>query len=272
MDYFFDFIERRKFGILATFIVHMALFMYLQIETYTTKVYYGDNDVYARIEQNEEVIPIDSENIELPDDAENWSGAVKNITQDVHDKRERSTEGFSRTSVDSKVEANVRDLERQFFEEFQQGRIGGSEGNTDSPSKTVSGKSETSNKEKSSKSSSEKNAGTKSGGDGGKTVYAGKTMVSYDLEGRTPHNGNDWYIRNPGYTCGFSSNGTVVVAIRVNQNGDVIAARYVQERSKNANSCMIEKAQEYALLSRFAYNSSAAKTQEGYITYNFVSQ
>ena len=272
MDYFFDFIERRKFGILATFIAHMALFMYLQIETYTTKVYYGDNDVYARIEQHEEIIPLDPENVELPDDVETWSGSVKNITQDVHDKRERSTEGFSRTSVDSKVEANVRDLERQFFEEFQQGRAGGNEGSNDSSPNTGGGKSETSNKEKTSSSASEKSSGTTSGGDGGKKVYAGKTMVSYDLEGRTPHNGNDWYIRNPGYTCGSSSNGTVVVAIRVNQNGDVIAARYVQERSRNANTCMIEKAQEYALMSRFAYKSSAAKTQDGYITYNFVSQ
>ena len=265
MDRFFDFIERRKFGIMATFIVHMAVFMYLQIETYTTKVYYSDNDVYVRIE-NEEIIPLEPENIEMPTDAQSWNGEVKNITQDASDKRAKATEGFSKSSIDSKVEQNVKELERQFFSEFSSSKSS----ETGTQSKTTNKESVT-DKEKSTKSSqSEKQS--ENGGDGLSTIYAGKTMVKYDLAGRFPHNKNDWYIRNPGYTCGSNSNGTVVVAIRVNQNGDVIGARYIPERSSGANPCMIEKAQEYALKSRFAFKESAPKAQDGFITYNFVSQ
>lgn len=96
-------------------------------------------------------------------------------------------------------------------------------------------------------------------------------MVSYKLENRHPHNKNDWHIRNPGYTCN-NSNGKVVIAIRVNNNGDVIQAKYVPELSNNANSCMIEQAERYAKMSRFAYSSSAPKAQDGYIYYTFVSR
>ncbi len=261
MDRFFDFIERRKFGILATFALHMLVFMYLQIETYTVKVYYNDNEVYAQVDQ-EELIELDPENIEVPEDMQNWDGEVKNLTKDANDKREKATEGFSKSSVDSKVEQNVKDLEKQFFEEFNKGKEQG---------KTSSESSQDSKEKEKAKTSQEKSNG-ETGGDGLKTVFAGKTMVNYDLAGRYPHNKNDWYIRNPGYTCGSNSNGTVVVAIRVNQNGDVISARYIAESSSNANTCMIEKAQEYALKSRFAYKETAPKTQDGFITYNFVSQ
>lgn len=261
MDRFFDFIERRKFGILATFALHMLVFMYLQIETYTVKVYYDDNEVYAQVDQ-EELIELDPENIEVPEDMQNWDGEVKNLTKDANDKREKANEGFSKSSVDSKVEQNVKDLEKQFFDEFNKGKEQG---------KTSSESSQDSKEKEKAKTSQEKSNG-ETGGDGLKTVYAGKTMKTFELVGRNPHNMNDWYIRNPGYTCGSGSNGTVAVAIRVNQNGDVISARYSPERSQNASACMIEKAQEYALKSRFTYSESAPKIQDGFIIYIFVSQ
>jgi hypothetical protein len=262
MDKFFDFIERRKFGILVTFLLHMAIFLYLQIETYSVKAYYGDNEVYARLEQDEEVIELNPDQIEQPDAMQQQSGDVKNLTQSSSDTRQKSYENFSKTSVDSKVEASVRDLERQFLEEINSGKTDKKSGGEASKPKETTDK----------KTNKETDPNEVKGGDGIATSYGGNTMVRYELPNRTPHNGNDWYIRNPGYTCGSSSNGTVVVAIRVNPAGDVISARYIPEKSSGANGCMIEKAQEYALKSRFAYKSDAPKTQEGTITYNFVSK
>lgn len=263
MDRFFDFIEKHRFGILTTFVVHMGIFLYLQLETYSSNVYFGDNEVYARIEVPEEMIPIEPDEIEIPEEMQQQSGEVKNLTKDVHDKREKVNEGFSRSSVDNKVEQDVKNLEQEFFNEYKNSR----------PQTGTSGETteqRTSNNQRTSTTNSQNNESDSSSG--GDKVYAGRTMVNYDLEGRKPHNNNDWYIRNPGYTCGSGSNGTVVIAIRVNQNGDVISARYVAEKSVNANNCMIQKAEEYALKSRFAYKESAPKSQDGFIMYNFDSK
>lgn len=274
MDSIFDFIEKRKFGILTTFMLHLALLMYLQVETYDYKVFYTSNDVPTRLDaREEELIELTPEQIQVDkQQMAQWDGEVKNITQDAHDTRAKSRDNFSRTSVDSKVEQNVKDLERQFFDEFRAGRPASESGQqTGSSGQSSEGKTQ-GGKTSKSDTKSGSDDGKQSGGDGGKTVYAGRTMVKYDLKGRFPHNNNDWHIRNPGYTCGMSSNGTVVVAIRVNPNGDVVSARYVPEMSNRANPCMIEKAEEYALKSRFAFKEGAPKLQEGFITYNFVSQ
>jgi len=274
MDKLFDFIEKRKFGILATFMLHLVLLMYLQIETYDYKVYYTSNDVPLRMERDEEeLIELSPEQIEVDKkQVAEWQGDVKNITQDAHDTRAKSRENFSRTSVDSKVEQNVKELERQFFDEFRSGRPTSENGQQTGTIGTTADGKQHAGKTTKSENASTSNEGKQSGGDGGKTVYEGRTMVKYDLKGRFPHNNNDWHIRNPGYTCGSSSNGTVVVAIRVNPNGDVVSVRYVPEMSTKASACMIEKAEEYALKSRFAFKDGAAKLQDGFITYNFVSQ
>src|SRR5690606_23317624 len=106
----------------------------------------------------------------------------------VHDKREKVNEGFSRSSVDNKVEQDVKNLEQEFFNEYKNSR----------PQTGTSGETteqRTSNNQRTSTTNSQNNeSGSSSGGD---KVYAGRTMVNYDLEGRKPHNNNDWYIRNP---------------------------------------------------------------------------
>jgi len=105
---------------------------------------------------------------------------------------------------------------------------------------------------------------------GAKTVYAGNVMVSWSLSQRTAHLNNNWYVRNPGYTCGQGSSGKITVQIKVNQNGSVIDAIVLS--SGGASDCMTQQAIKYAKLSRFNYSSTASTSQVGTITYTFVSQ
>ena len=105
---------------------------------------------------------------------------------------------------------------------------------------------------------------------GGNTAYSGNVMVDWLLKGRTPHQNDNWWIRNPGYTCGYGSSGRVTVHIKVNQNGDVVSV--VPVATAGSNKCMIEQALSYARKSRFNYSSSATSQQEGTITYTFISQ
>lgn len=96
----------------------------------------------------------------------------------------------------------------------------------------------------------------------------GETMVSWDLDGRNAHQKNDWYVRNPGYTCGKGINAKVVIKVRVNSNGDVITV--TSQAPPGTNECCIEQAKKYAKMSRFEFSDK--QWQEGTITYNFKSQ
>jgi len=275
MDKFLDFLEKKRWGILATFMIHMGLLLYLQIDTYSYTLPERRFEVMSEVIE-EEFIELNPEQILIPEDLkaqQTISGDVKNITQNIADKREKSMENFSRSSTDEKVEQRVKDLERQFFEELASGRPSSesSSSSGESSSKSAGGASNSSKPNEPSKSNKE-NTASNSGASGSDKQFGGNTMVRFELKDRFPHNKNDWHIRNPGYTCGNNSNGLVVIAIRVNQNGDVVSARYLPEMSSNANNCMIEQAEIYAKKSRFAYKADAPKTQDGFIYYTFVSK
>jgi hypothetical protein len=103
----------------------------------------------------------------------------------------------------------------------------------------------------------------------GNSSYEGAVMVGFSVQNRTAFEGNTWYVRNPGYTCGFNAAGLVYLQIEVNAAGKVLAATFVPSKSKNASACMIEQALKYAKLSRF---SSGAANASGWITYQFEAQ
>ena len=102
--------------------------------------------------------------------------------------------------------------------------------------------------------------------------YAGRVMVSFKVGlQRTAFNNNNWYVRNPGYTCNKGS-GRVVVNVVVSSNGRVKKATINRELSVNANQCMLDKGLEYARMSRFNILSSMNQEETGYISYEFISQ
>jgi hypothetical protein len=268
-----DFIEKRKWGILVTFILHLGLLLYLQIDTYSYTLPVRSYELMAEVIEDE-YIELSPEQIVIPEEQlmQNYSGDVKNITKSANDRREKSYDNFSRSSIDQKVEERVRDLEKQFFDEFASARTGSAESGSEVINKNASSGEQSSSSKSNDSNKSQKENTLSAGANSSDRQYAGRTMVRYDLKNRYPHNNNDWYIRNPGYTCGNNANGTVAVAIRVNQNGDVVSARYVPEMSENANACMIEQAEIYAKKSRFAFKGDAPKTQDGFIYYTFISK
>jgi hypothetical protein len=95
-------------------------------------------------------------------------------------------------------------------------------------------------------------------------------MVSWSLTERTAYSNNNWYVRNPGYTCDQDSYGKITIQIKVDQNGSVIYASVLEKGE--ASQCMINQAIKYAKLSRFNYSITATSNQIGTITYTFISQ
>jgi hypothetical protein len=250
-----DFIDKYKFGIIATFAAYMFLFVYLQMSTYTQYFPITPFHEGARMENIEE-IDLEPNQIEV---GEEFQSDMKNMARDVNDKREKSSKEYYENQSSKEVEESVKDYEKKLFEE--------SGGATER--KRIQEEMESQKELEENKAKESDQPVAKTGGD---KAYSGNVMVEWVLANRDPHKNDNWYVRNPGYTCGYGSNGAVAIDIKVNQNGDVTSAVYNPGNSAGANPCMIEQATKYAKLSRFKYDVNAGKIQSGTILYRFASQ
>ncbi len=246
-------LDKYKFGLLAVLGTYILIFIYLQLQSYSQYIPYEPFYDGSYVEIPDEEIQLKPENIMLPND---MSQDVKNISRDANDTREKSYEEYYQNASDESVAEEYRKLEQQMYEE-----AGGEKTRAEIRTEMDQRKLEEV-KQKSDNQSSKQETGNK--------TYAGNVMVEWVLANRDAHKKNNWYVRNPGYTCGYGSSGVVTVMIRVNQNGNVISAIYEANQSRGANSCMIKQAVKYAKMSRFSFDH--AKSQEGRITYTFIAQ
>lgn len=246
-----NFIDKYKFGIIASLTAYMIIFVYLQMESYTQ--YFPITPFHEGPQLDQEEFVLEPEQIEV---SEEYTSDLKNISRDVNDTRERAYENYSSNKSAKAVEESVKDYERRLFEE-----AGGEKERERIQEERAEQRLLESQQPK-----TEKKVPAKTGGD---VAYAGSVMVEWELANRNPHQDNNWYVRNPGYTCGKGS-GTVAVTIRVNKNGDVTSAAV--KSASGANQCMIDQSVKYAKMSRFKYSSSAPNIQEGTIIYRFVGQ
>ena len=255
MNNFFDLLDKFKYGIIAAIVSYLLIFMYLQLGSYEETWLIDPFHDGARIEIPEEDVHLKPENIQLPPDFN--AGELKSISRDMNDDRKKAMDKWSQNKSLSDVEQSVKDFEKKAFEQS------GGEAERKRIQQEMDDR-------KNKKDNSNNKPKDNSNATGGNTSFAGNVMVDWSLQGRTAHQNNNWYVRNPGYTCGVGSSGRIVIAIRVNNNGDVMTA--VPTSVGSANSCMIEQAIKYAKMSRFNFSSGAEKNQEGTIIYTFVSQ
>ncbi len=252
-----QFIERYRWGIIAAFAVFTGVFVYLQFEIY--EQYWPVNPFSDQPEvsvQDEKELMVTPEDLMIQQDQS--LSDVKSISRSSDDQRKRSDENWSQNAPSEDGASKAKDYVKQLFEE------------TGGAAKRQAIKEEMEQRKKVQTSSSDRSNEQTSSQKGGKTAYSGNVMVDWSLKGRAPHQNDNWWIRNPGYTCGYGSTGRVTVHIKVNQNGNVVSA--VPVASSGSNQCMIDQAVIYARKSRFNYSGSAAAQQEGTITYTFVSQ
>jgi TonB family protein len=256
---FLHILERYQYGIIAAIAIYIGCFIYLEMETYTR--YF---DVKPFFEENQ--VEIESEFIEIPPesiviDMKTSQGEVKNMSRSMQDTRERSLENWTQNQASGSsksAEQKVRDYEKSLFEQ-----AGGA-----SERQRIQKEMDLRKNQQNNAVNTTKVTATTT--NGGKTAYAGNVMVDWSLPNRMPHQNNNWFVRNPGYTCGYGASGKVTVKIVVNQNGDVTNAVPIEKST--ASECMIEQAVKYAKLSRFNYAGNDSKSQNGTITYTFVSQ
>ena len=94
--------------------------------------------------------------------------------------------------------------------------------------------------------------------------YSGPSVLSYTLDGRKAS-----HLPIPAYRCYGS--GDVTVIIKVNNAGQVVSAKVMEEISSGDN-CLRSFAIRAARLSRFNASSTAPANQTGEIVYRFIAQ
>lgn len=253
-----ELLDRYKFGVVAVFATYMIIFVYSNAATFTytppTQPFLDQAQIIQDDDEDDQEITPDD--VEVPPDFD-FSSNVKNMSQNVDDERDASFEKFSQKRSSAQIAQDIKNLETQLKDES-----GGSAKRAELQKLIDQRKAQQEEADRNAENNPDSNLPTS------ENKYAGQTMVSYDLSGRNAHNNNDWYVRNPGYTCD-GSNGIVVIDVKANKNGDVISAQYNAGASKGANQCMISKATEYAKKSRFMASSKSSQ-QTGYIKYTFV--
>ena len=240
-------IDRHKLGILAAFSVYILVFIFLEIITYQTYFPIQPFNEQPTILITTDELLITKENLQLNQDF-NYNDS-KNISKDQNDLREQSINNWQENKSD-KIIQSIKDYEKSLHQ--------------DNVSKNDNIVKE--NKD----GDNDLNHQVLNNNNNVKTVYSGNVMVSWSLTERTAYLNNNWYIRNPGYTCDQDSYGKITIQIKVDQNGSVIYASVLEKR--DASQCMINQAIKYAKLSRFNYSITATPNQIGTITYTFISQ
>jgi len=252
MKGFFNRPEHFFLALIAVFGVYISLFMYFQISSYKQYVLIPAFQEYSKIEEE---IKIAKENIEVPNQN---SGELKNLARNNEDKRTKSEKDWSENTSSEDPAQTIKDFEKKLFEEAG-GKKEREKIELEAEQKKVK-KDQKSSISDANKQQSKVNQ------------YNGNVMVDFNLAGRTAYNNNNWYIRNPGYTCGYGSAGTVVILIKVNSSGKVVKINFDAAKSINATSCMQEQALKYASMSRFNSLTNGGSDQSGYIRYQFVAQ
>ena len=248
MSSFFELIDRYKFGLLAALTAYIAIFMYLQMDSYT---HYFKIEAFhdgAFVDIPPEDIQLNQDNILVPDNYK--PGEVKNMVADANDDRPSSMDDYSEYQSSTDVVNNVHDYEKQLYND-----AGG-----DAERKRIQEQMDARNAADKSTSNNESNNQQVTSNP---NKYGGHTMVTFYLKDRKAQN-----LANPGYTS--NGNGTVVIDVVVNQNGNVTAASLNSSKSIGATQRMIEQGLSYARKTRFKY--SETRSQKGWIKYVFVTK
>ena len=235
-------IDRHKLGILAAFSVYILVFIFLEIITYQTYFPIQPFNDHPTVSITTDELLITKENLQVEQDS-------KNISKDQNDLREQSISDWQENKSDD-INQSIIDYEKS----LHQDNVG--------KNNNIVKESENDNNDLKPQALNTNN--------NVKTAYGGNVMVSWSLTERTAYLNNNWYVRNPGYTCDQDSYGKITIQIKVDQNGSVIYASVLEKG--DASQCMINQAIKYAKLSRFNYSTTATSNQIGTITYTFISQ
>lgn len=246
------FIERNKLSIIITFIVHMALFVWFNVQI----VFKGPPSTGERVvavldfSAEPEETPIEEEMVE-PETNQNTSESQQNamnVAANANQEKTTYTKSFNKSDIDKQVWEELKASESAEFQKLSSGK-----GTPDK--KTPDTKEINKNLIK---DDAEKNddAGY------GKDVVA---VASYSVPGRK-------HLQKfvPSYKCKVQ--GVVRVSIKVDQKGKVQTPEIDESKTNTQNECLRLEALDYARKWIFDQNFTGPQRVSGWIEFKYVAQ
>ncbi len=244
VNFFLDWFERHKVGVIGTLVLHTLFLFMLTVWSIRTTPR-EDQISEMRIEVVDEEVAqeildqIERELAGIPEEVVNKSS---NITA------ESTRPNYSPEKLAERVENDLRSLEQAEYDRLAEERRARGEEITIpelDPSKW--------DKEQYMDKAVEP------------VKVEGATTVWHDLKGRAER-----YIHAPAYVC--KGSGLVVVNVVVDRDGTVRKAELDMNRTNTPDECMLDHALRSAQSARFAAYSSAPDKQGGAIYYRFLAQ
>lgn len=253
------FIDRHKFGILATIIFH---FLVIFVATYThmpLSKMEVENLLVLNFSAEEVELPIiekqQPKDVHPPVSNNNSNKAVneaapKDVESGNYNEFNKEPSAQSKESFEKQLEKELKALEDEVIQSQRDAGYGYSPEEVAKMLDTK--KNDALDHVKSQEPRSE-------------AAFKGQTNITYKLKNRF-----DTKLEVPVYMCQYG--GMVVVNIAVDQNGSVVSAKIDEESSKTTDACLLKAALNGAKRTRFNKKTTASKIQTGSITYQFIEQ
>jgi len=243
---FFSYIEQHKFSILGTIAVHIILLVWFNLTIVIHKPYETKERVVMRLDFSE----TESEN--LPEDNEQGQGeTTSELTNVVANANQEETsytnQQFSKSRADQEVLDALKQLEADEYKSIEHAPENEAVPNEDKAIDPNLVKTDAKENENASY---------------GNDVMA---TASYFLKNRSPQR-----KPTPSYKC--TSEGTVVVNIKVNQKGRVIASSIDESKTNTQNDCLRNEAVSYAKRWKFTQDFNDNARKSGWIKFSYVAQ
>ena len=229
-------LEKHQNAILGTLIVHILIFVWLNIQNVSFYVIQPKEKILATLDfttsENNLIIKDSKEN--SPNNEVKVTNAASNYGQ------EKEMTASQKKALAQRVINDVKNFEKKQFNDF------GKDNPVIENSKKVKENSDNKIVNKSLKKTSNATA---------KYFCENRNMIIQKI---------------PSYLC--NETGTVRLNIKVNQKGEVIDCRVDNTTTNTSNECLIENAINYAKNWKFNQNFSSTQRQVGWIEFIYLSQ
>lgn len=246
--------ERTYIAIIAALAIHAIVLLTLHHVPQTQSLpqtFYSEVDLVDYPEEEDEEDERTFEELLADRIREDVANLVADANAEKTDVRQSTMSQSARDRMSEAVEGELRELERQTFEQLAERRK-----NKEAEQQQVDG--ETGDESTAEEAELDKY-------DYYGKAYNGNVTAEFDLPGREARS-----IHIPGYKC--KGGGVVHVTITVNPAGQVVEAEIDPIKSNYQGDCLPTEALNSAKRSVFFVKSDAPKRQTGSITFRFIPQ
>ena len=233
-------LEKHQNAILGTLIVHILIFVWLNIQNVSFYVIQPQEKVLATLD-----FTTQENNLIAKDSKENFSNNEVVVTNAASNyDQEKDMSASQKKALEEKVIEDVKEFEKKQFNDF--GKDNPVKDNSPLENEKIKDNSISKTVNKSLKKTSNATA---------KYFCENRNMILQKI---------------PSYLC--NQTGTVRLTIKVNPKGEVTDCKVDNSETSTSNQCLIENAINYAKNWKFNQDFSSTQRQEGWIEFIYLSQ